>query len=134
MSIQMSLTQQVLAPLMVQAGDRQMANDVECILRPDVDLLQQDLICDGLLDYDEDESDSDSDSDEVLEVPTTNTGLPLLDVTMMDDSYIPLHAVLNNCGSLLIRRHCKLIGTKRQHHFMHKIASTNPELRPFQRS
>ncbi len=99
------------------------------ILREDIDLLKDDVICDSAMPYDESDSvnleEQLGDIDH-FEVPTTNVGLPVMDVSMSDNSYIPLHAVLNGCGSLLIRRQSKLTGTRRQQHFLHKIAATNP--------
>jgi hypothetical protein len=46
-----------------------------------------------------------------FEVPTTNLGLMSMNVAMKDRSFILLHAVLNNCGTLLVQTQSKLSGT-----------------------
>jgi hypothetical protein len=61
-----------------------------------------------------------------FEVPTTNSGLMPMNVALKDRSFIPLHAILNNCGTLLVRKQSKLSGTLRQQHFLHKIAAVSP--------
>ena len=89
-------------------------------MREDLDLFKQDWITDPMLDYDESDSDElvcdarreiahitleeeTSDSNDILfDIPTLNAGLAAMDVSMKDRSFIPLHAVLNNCGTLLV--------------------------------
>lgn len=109
----------------------------EPVMRRDIELDGNELLRDTLLDYDESDDDERMDDEAAanevptgisggMEIPTTNAGVDVMDVTMKDNSYIPLHAILNNCGSMLIRRNTKLEGTRRQQHFLHKIASLSP--------
>jgi hypothetical protein len=125
-------------------------DDME-FLRQDLNLFHHDYVTDPFMDYDESDSecsvqaaklsiaedhqqthavnvlmDNTHMEPTILEVPTTNAGLMAMDVTMKDRSFIPLHAVLNNCGTLLVRKQSKLSGTLRQQHFLHKIAAVSP--------
>jgi hypothetical protein len=117
-------------------GDRSSKTDESDIIskassddHEDVDLFQDDIRCDGTIENDELDSvilEEVTGDVENFEIPTTNAGLPVMDISMKNDSYIPLHVVLNGCGSLLIRRQSKLVRTRRQQHFLHKIAATSP--------
>jgi hypothetical protein len=100
-------------------------------LTEDIDLDKQDCITDPMLTYDESDSDDsirdatrriahDEIRDSVdghFNIPTSNSGLAAMDVSMKDGSFIPLHAVLNNCGTLLVQKQSKLKGSRRQQHF-----------------
>jgi len=58
-------------------------------------------------------------------VPTTtcNQGAPTI---VNKGGYLPGHVILNNVGSLLVRRDHKLKGTTRQQNFLQRIVSTCP--------
>jgi len=58
-------------------------------------------------------------------IPTTicNQGAPTI---RNKGSYLPGHVILNNLGSLLVRKDKKLKGTTRQRNFLQRIASTSP--------
>lgn len=126
------------------ASSQGLADHEIAFLREDLDLFKHDGITDPMLDYDESDSDDSAhdaarcighvpvevemnDSVDVqFQVPTSNSGLVAMDVSMRDRSFIPLHAVLNNCGMLLVRKQSKLKGSQRQQHFLHKIAAVSP--------
>jgi hypothetical protein len=61
-------------------------------------------------------------------VPTTNAGGRPLRVIPKGDGTksVPGHIILNNCGTLLVRRRHKLCGSKRQQNFLQPIVSTSP--------
>ena len=126
------------------ASSQGLADHEIAFLREDLDLFKHDWITDPMVDYDESDSDDSvrdarrriahvagevetSDSiDTQFKVPTSNSGLVAMDVSMKDRSFIPLHTVLNNCGTLLVRKQSKLNGSRRQQHFLHKIAAVSP--------
>jgi hypothetical protein len=61
-------------------------------------------------------------------MPTTNAGGRPLRVIPQGDGRksVPGHIILNNCGTLLVRRRHKLCGSKRQQNFLQRIVSTSP--------
>jgi hypothetical protein len=122
------------------ASSQGLADHEMAYLTEDLDLDKQDCITDPMLTYDESDSDDSirdatrriahveiSDSvDGQFNIPTSNSGVAAMDVSMKDQSFILLYAVLNNCGTLLVRKQSKLKASRRQQHFLHKIAAVSP--------
>jgi predicted secreted protein len=62
-------------------------------------------------------------TEEIIPTTVCNQGAPSI---RNKGSYVPGHVILNNLGSLLIRKNQKLTGTTQQRNFLQRIASTTP--------
>ena len=81
----------------------------------DIDLSGEDVVAylfDDLDVVDEaGDNENPSDEQEATLLPMTNSGTPPTEIVMKDESFMPMYALLNTCGSLLTQTNGKLTGS-----------------------
>jgi len=82
------------------------------------------FLVDSFLNNDEDDMESEADfQNSVPDIVTTNAVSAAITATTRKRSFIGGHVVLNNCGTLLVRKKRKLTGTRQEQNFMQRLAS-----------
>jgi len=87
----------------------------------------------GIVEIDENEFLADTQLDmcvpedaSVADIPTTNSASHSLRVSSGKRTFVGGHVILNNCGTLLVRKRSKLNGTRQQQNFLQRMATSCP--------